>query len=354
MGKIRQFIKNIPIVSTIAIWVYKLLTLPSSVRKIRDDLGIVVSETEFLKAAIAAVKEGSARDARTLRSDIERQSQVFQQNTALLRDDILKRCRISVPVGDRDNKLQLDLLTVIDDYILCIPAEDLRLTRLAAFFGNVEHPGLRKTMKDFLQPDSIFVDVGAHVGLYTVLATTRIIGKGRIFSFEPSDRAFDLLTKNIYIYDTLEKVTARRVAVSDKSGEKLKLAVYNCQGHNTLFPYNDRSDYIEVESVCLDDALANVPKIDVVKIDVEGAEHLVLRGMKNVIRRNPQIAIFMEFSPLHIKRAGLDVDAYIKEIHSYGFSISDVEGTTGEIHAITDHDLAGIEGTNVMLKIPSP
>jgi Methyltransferase FkbM domain len=73
----------------------------------------------------------------------------------------------------------------------------------------------------------------------------------------------------------------------------------------------------EIETVSVDGMLAQFDnRIDFVKIDVEGAEPLVLRGAVETIRLNPQLQVMMEWSPSQIRDAGFDVDEFIREINS--------------------------------------
>ncbi|MEK7173217.1 MAG: FkbM family methyltransferase, partial [Patescibacteria group bacterium] len=65
----------------------------------------------------------------------------------------------------------------------------------------------------------------------------------------------------------------------------------------------------------------NIPKIDLVKIDIEGGEIYALRGMKRIIETNPKIVLFIEYCPENIKLAGFTNDDFLRELNSLGLKI---------------------------------
>jgi FkbM family methyltransferase len=157
-------------------------------------------------------------------------------------------------------------------------------------------PHVVASMKSLLPVGGTLVDVGASVGFHTVLGG-RIVGPtGRVVAFEPSYRNLSLLLLNLHA-NALENVELHQLAASDRPG----LLWYGGTGSNgrvtsfdgdaSRLAYNDL-----VRSDTLDRVLAREPRVDVLKVDVEGAEGLVLRGARDLLARcRPHV--LLEFSP---------------------------------------------------------
>lgn len=155
----------------------------------------------------------------------------------------------------------------------------------------------RSFVSAYLRPGMGVVNVGANIGLYVVLASSLVEPNGIVFAFEPSTETFDRLRANLELNGCRNAITVRS-AVSDVPAElMLRNDPQNpvLDGHRyveTLSNVGARlaSDEI-VEAVVLDDYLAafgkgTPPCIDLMIIDVEGAEVSVLRGALETLTRN--------------------------------------------------------------------
>jgi len=160
------------------------------------------------------------------------------------------------------------------------------------------------------------VDIGANIGCYSLIAA-KLVGKnGIVYAFEPEPRNYELLCKNIRI-NGFSNVIPIKKAASYKSGmsklyyEKerivnpslLKENVLAASGHNIL----EKGGFIEEETISLDEFFRKVvgnSKIDVIKVDTEGAEGLMVDGAERILRSN-NLKIFCEFWPEHLGFLGL-------------------------------------------------
>ena len=164
------------------------------------------------------------------------------------------------------------------------------------------------------------VDVGAHAGYYTLIAARAVGDKGRVFSFEPEPSNYQLMLKNIQLNNHLN-VTPVQKAVSDKTGHIKLFLAEDASGHSTVSEKPDQRS-IQVDSTSLDDFFTDrIQQINVIKIDVEGAENAVLQGMSSIIDKNPELIIFTEFCPDALKKAGCLPTGYLKKLADYGFVI---------------------------------
>jgi FkbM family methyltransferase len=196
------------------------------------------------------------------------------------------------------------------------------------------------------------VDVGANLGIYTLHA---LKAGCQVYAYEPTPNIYKILLDNIGIngFDPTGRAHVYNLAVSDKEG-KSKFAIYdNLSGHNTFYAYNDNDKTVEVNTIRLDEHLSKLPHIDVVKIDAEGAEPLVLKGMGEIIANNPTIKIIMEFAPSHIRRGGSDPLDFIAQIRAMGLNIHMIDEKSGEILDISEEELCAVLSANILLTIIS-
>ena len=155
--------------------------------------------------------------------------------------------------------------------------------------GNYE-PNEFFMLAQVLRPGMIFVDVGANMGLYTLFAARRVGQHGTVLAIEPSTRECGRLLKNVEA-NSLSNVRLLRNAVSDsRSDADLLVAEDEWSGHNTLgaFAYDTPLATKEtVRTERLDDIVLRegLSRVDVVKLDVEGAELLALQGAVGILER---------------------------------------------------------------------
>lgn len=152
-------------------------------------------------------------------------------------------------------------------------------------------------LKKVLSPGRTFVDIGACYGIYTLLAS-RVVGPtGSVLSFEPASRAFSVLRGNINI-NRLKNVHAFPLALSEKAGRAWLFRHPNVGCDSFGKDQSFTADAEEVSTDCLDNILqqARVKRVDLIKMDVQGAEELVLRGASNAIT-SMQPTIILEIWP---------------------------------------------------------
>jgi FkbM family methyltransferase len=212
-------------------------------------------------------------------------------------------------------------------------------------------------MKDTLSAGMTVVDIGANVGTYTLLALQSVGGAGRVVAYEPTPRVFDILKNNVQVNGFLETgvVDLRRKAVTDEGSSGRPFYVPGTSlTHSSLFDEAEAGDghsqVISVDTVSLDDDLETIDRIDVIKIDAEGAEPLILRGMQRLLSRSPDVTIFMEFAPQHLLRAGVEPRSFLTEMRQQGFQIMEIVEPTGDAREVVDDTLCNCFSVNLMLR----
>jgi len=147
-----------------------------------------------------------------------------------------------------------------------------------------------------LQPGQTFVDVGAHVGYFTLLAASKVGPTGQVIAFEPCEHNADILWANVRLHGYEDRVTLHRAAVGGSSEWAMlyKYGKPKNHGQYTLIKglgEKQFSAYSEVPVMRLDDC---VTVADMVKIDCEGSEVVAYRGMERLLRDNPKLIIVIE------------------------------------------------------------
>jgi len=158
---------------------------------------------------------------------------------------------------------------------------------------------IERDLRDFFMlGKGIFIDVGAHIGKYTIMVGRKI--NGRVISIEPAPDNFRTLLKNIEL-NSLKNVIPLNVAVADEDSERdfFVLKTSNTGGSTLYSNYLERGrsfKKIKVKVRRLDNLLSSlgISKIDLLKIDVEGAEKQVLEGMGKYLKRT-KIIIYEEW-----------------------------------------------------------
>jgi len=154
-------------------------------------------------------------------------------------------------------------------------------------------------LNQLLSSGMTVIDLGANEGLYTLFVAKQVGDSGSILSFEPSLREFQRLQDNLALNKEITNVQTFQIALSNTSGTQvLKVAAADHSGQNTLgdFTYEGVA-CLNTETVTvrrLDDVLEElaVQAVDVIKIDVEGAEHRVFEGARKTLERDRPLILF--------------------------------------------------------------
>jgi FkbM family methyltransferase len=180
-------------------------------------------------------------------------------------------------------------------------------------------PHVQRELSPLLRPGGCFVDVGANVGYFTLLAASRVGPGGRVVAFEPNPDNRHLLGQSLTA-NTFSNVTIHPFAVADREAVMwLHRGKFNSLCWFTPEPTDRES--VEVRVVVLDDVLSDLSRIDVIKIDTDGAEPLILRGARELLRRHRPV-IFLEYAPANypaVSRAG--VEEPLDELRGLGYDL---------------------------------
>jgi FkbM family methyltransferase len=153
-------------------------------------------------------------------------------------------------------------------------------------------------IKKIVKEGDTVIDIGANIGYFTVLLAKIVGSKGRVFAFEPDPRNAKLLQRTIQ-RNGWSNVFLEQKAVSSKSGKIILYQTHSWAG-NALTPCEAVSK-VEVEVVGIDSIIHEF-NVGFVKMDMDGSEPLAIIGMKNLIRRSPNLRILAEYQPDNLRR----------------------------------------------------
>ena len=188
-----------------------------------------------------------------------------------------------------------------------------------------------------LRPDDLFVDIGANVGTYSVLASG-VVG-ARTIAFEPIDRACDAFVENMRLNQIEGRVDLRRLALGRQPGHVRFTVDLDAVNHVATSDEPADQPVIEVPVGCLDTELAGRAPA-VVKIDVEGFESEVVAGGREILRAPSVVAVIAEANNSGARYGKTD-DVLIDMLRDMDFTMVSYDPTPRTLRPRTADGRAG-------------
>lgn len=192
--------------------------------------------------------------------------------------------------------------------------------RLAKTYENFE-PCTTQVIKEQLKPGSVFLDIGANFGFFSVLAASLVGPNGHVFAVEASPLVLPQLTANLAGFSNVDVIAS---AVGDRVGmTEFHMTDDFVNSGVAMSPFIAKSHKISVAIDRLDNLLnchANFTgRVDFVKCDVQGDEYAVLSGLKETIDKNAKLQLIVEWAPTWMANAGFDGQALPEFLKGLGF-----------------------------------
>jgi FkbM family methyltransferase len=173
-----------------------------------------------------------------------------------------------------------------------------------------------------LKTGDTVLDIGANVGVFSLLGSSLVGEKGHIYAFEPSQKTFNALTENLSI-NGIKNVHPQRLALSNTEG-----VIYLGNVANDALNFIDKNNQKgeAVDMITLDKWLAfnNIQKVDFIKIDIEGAEKLCFEGASDMLKKTPP-TIIMECNETWCKRFEYTVFDLLQFLNTFGYTFEQYE-----------------------------
>jgi FkbM family methyltransferase len=221
------------------------------------------------------------------------------------------------------------LCRVLGKYLVYADAQETGITPHLAMDGYWES-WITVALARTLRPGWHCLDVGANHGYYTLIMADAVGQEGRVLPVEPTPRLADLLRQTLDV-NGFPSMSVVQKAASSTDGDTLRLVIPEHRSLNARLAAeaSPTDAVVDVKSVTIDALTSDWPRVDLIKIDVEGAEEAVWAGMQRTIANNPGLVLILELNVARyedprgflqaIERAGfglryIDVDAEVKDV----------------------------------------
>lgn len=220
-------------------------------------------------------------------------------NRSLVQSYCTSKCKVVSLLDDTG------VAIVLGKYMMWVDLRDKALSPHLMLQGYWEM-WITAALARLTKPGTVAIDIGANLGYYTMLLADAVGQTGSVIAFEPNPRLANLMRSSVSINDFNSRVTVREEAVGDVAAGHLTLAIPRSTPQNALIieseaqkqgfknVHGDHAQFVQVKSLTLDSL--NLANVGMVKIDAEGAEYKIWRGMQNTIDINPGIQICVEFN----------------------------------------------------------
>jgi FkbM family methyltransferase len=287
-----------------------------------------------------------------------RQVSLMLRNLTGLRSDIgnierslgvLMRRMKRQPIPISEGLLLLDL----DDRHVAVPSSDFALVA-HLINAPVYEPGVTAVLGRLAMGKAYAIDVGANIGLHSITMARGMRPDGKILALEPTPRTYEALQASLLLNALLPRVDARQVAAGERPGEAL-LHCHPVSGLNSLFSYPDRATkQVSVAVAPLDALVPTGTSVDLVKIDAEGAELDILKGMRRILEEAHDIAVVLEFSATHFQRAGVSPSELISFMERFGLVPQRIDDWTGQLEPFDLTRVLALPAANVLFHRVTP
>jgi FkbM family methyltransferase len=318
--------------------------------------GYLLHHAATLRQEMADANGNLLHHSEMLRQQLADATTVLEEGMAVMRteirtvDDVMQM----MARGPKHACLgeNVDVLLLAGGFDLIVPTQEEGLLAYFLRHGTDSiEPGVQAVLKDRLRPGAVAVDVGANVGVHALAMAAAVGPEGRVLCFEPLPHLAAALARTLRLNNFGDRARVEQVALTDTLGE----TTFNRAVHSPLSSLYALPDAAGVTSLLVRTSTmdACVPpggRVDFVKIDVEGAEPLVWRGMRRVLSENERIVIVLEWSASHFRRSGEDQAAFLAMIREAGFNAYKIEDSdpSGRLTPLSDQ-IATLEAANVLL-----
>ncbi|VTR91658.1 Methyltransferase, FkbM family OS=Singulisphaera acidiphila (strain ATCC BAA-1392 / DSM 18658 / VKM B-2454 / MOB10) GN=Sinac_2265 PE=4 SV=1: Methyltransf_21 [Gemmata massiliana] len=218
------------------------------------------------------------------------------------------------------------------------PARDKYVSPVMARFG-VYEPVLTELVLNEVRPGDVALDLGAHIGYYTLLLARLVGTGGRVVALEPDPDNYALLRRNVQA-NGFAQVTLFPGAAGDRPGRCGLHRSTDNAGDHRLHPADEARAVVDVDVVRVDWLFRDrAHGVDFVKMDVQGSEGAALEGMTGLLERSPRVKLLLEFWPLGLERSGYGAARLLDRLQALGFRVYEVDEVQGALRKADPHQL---------------
>lgn len=191
--------------------------------------------------------------------------------------------------------------------------------------------------KQNIKKGDVIVDLGANIGYYSLIAANLVGDKGKVYAFEPDEKNFQVLRKNIQV-NNYKNIFPVKMAVSDKTGNvKLYISPEN-KGDHRIYDQKAGRETVTIKSTTLDEYFKN-QKVDLIKMDIQGSELDALKGAKKLINTNKNIKIITEYQADLLEANKSRPIDFLNLLTDLKFKLFDINQNINKLNKITIKEL---------------
>jgi FkbM family methyltransferase len=212
----------------------------------------------------------------------------------------------------------------VGEFKILVPSDDSPIAR-SIIDAHQYEPHITAAIRRVLKPEMVFVDVGANIGYLSLIAAGVVGSRGKVISFEPGQHFCKLLYLSAKL-NGFANIEIYPFAVADQR----KNVIYDeTHGSGSISQFDVNLETTSLRHIAaaltLDDVLRDEKSIHLIKMDIEGAEHLALRGAKNILKSHRPI-IISEFSPAGLQSvSGVSGKDFLRGLIDAQYDISILE-----------------------------
>ncbi len=249
---------------------------------------------------------------------------------ALLRPLGIERTHFLKPIYRKFKQALKQRTAQVDGFTLHLDTHDSLDLSLSPDYESFE----RSLLKEWIQEGDIVLDIGAHIGLFTLIMSRLVGPSGQVYSFEPFPDSYRLLVENLQA-NGVENATVLQAAVGAVNNRASLFLNPENSGDHGMFDPDGHRFALEVDSIRLDDFEPLKDRlVSFIKMDIQGAEGEALKGMNELLNRNPGIRIFFEFWPSGLEKSGTEPINVLSFFFDREFKLFHVNEDRGDIQEI--------------------
>jgi FkbM family methyltransferase len=216
------------------------------------------------------------------------------------------------------------------------PLTEYQMTGPGVFGTYIDEPYeplVVQVLTRLIQPGWTALDVGAHLGYFTLLLAHLVGEAGTVFAFEAHPENTQWLRENVALNELGRQVIVENLVISDGRQAVVRL---NAPRHYTnmwsVIRDSPVGRSLEVQAMALDQYFAQGPHVDIIKVDIEGAEHMALQGMCQLLRRDRPICL--------VELHGAEGQMAARFLNERGYTLTDLDGYPISSPVFPSHVLA--------------
>jgi FkbM family methyltransferase len=193
---------------------------------------------------------------------------------------------------------------------------------------------IQEVLESRLTAGGFFVDIGANFGLHALLACDVVGPHGKVLAVEPVPANLKLLRRNLTLNGFTERCTIAEMALTDGTVDTVEMTVEPGMSLVASLAENFKGEKIQVAAGSLDSLLAAEGRVpDLIKIDVEGAEHEVLKGASRTLAKGPPLLVEVHrFALGNFHSSAEDLADFLNDFGYAEQRLDEVSGKLGEYH----------------------